>query len=162
MLTAAHLRIAAVLATVAGAFVAGWQVHAWRAGAAHARDVEQQLQDADDQAELGRIQRRDRAATAERIDRETLTKLRAADRARDDVHVAGDGLRVELASGRADARTGANAGECGALRARARVLEDLLDESARLLEEGADIAQRAPAVIEGLQAREHEYLTPKN
>jgi hypothetical protein len=66
--------------------------------------------------------------------------------------VDGDGLRVALHSGQP--ATGPDAAECGAERARARLLEDLLDSGSRLVEEGAAIVDAAVNRIDGLQERE--------
>lgn len=145
-------QVAAGLA-LAAALSAGvwWFGHTrYEAGAASVRS---ELTEASAIAsEQARIMSRDRAATATRIDHEVIAKDRLAADAAAARRVDGDGLRVALHSGQP--ATGPDAAECGAERARARLLEDLLDSGSRLVEEGAAIVDAAVNRIDGLQERE--------
>ena len=140
---------AGVVALVAATGLAAVGHYAHRAGADGVRAEYAAAFEA--AAEQARILSRDRAATAERIDRETVQKLRAADRRAVDVRIAGDGLRFAL--GRQPAAA-ADAGVCGAERERAERVAQLLGACGRLVEEGAGIVDGAVILIDGLQARE--------
>lgn len=131
-------------ASVAGA----WQ-HGYEAG--QKAEIDKAAAAALTESETRRLQARERATTAERIDREALAKTRAAEAAAGSRRAVGDGLRLALAADRQPA--GADAGECAAERARSRILADLLEQGSRLVEEGAGIVDDAVIRVDGLQER---------